>query len=222
MNNGTVTVIVGFVIGAGLTCVPIFWRAGRNFGVLIHELGHAVVGLLVGRRLMSVRVNNDTSGVTVTAGKDHGIGRVLTVAAGYPAPGVVAGGLLFALLKWDERWATLTAAGVLLVGAPFWRGVKTWSVVLVCGVTVTGLWFTPGGVAAFGWGVVGGFLIAASPRMIIELHKSRRIGSGVGHSDADVLAEFTHLPAVMWEGVFFVLSFFTLFVTLTFLSRGQL
>ena len=63
---------------------------------LVHELGHAFVGMLVGRRFTGFVLRGDMSGHAVTVGPPRGIGRLVTTWAGYPMPGVVALGLVAA------------------------------------------------------------------------------------------------------------------------------
>jgi Peptidase M50B-like len=205
-------VIAGCIVGVAVTVWLPLWKRIRYFGVLVHELGHALMGLATGRRLHSIRVNMDSSGATTTAGNAHGLGRILTTMSGYPAPGIVGALVLFTMFHWEPSYATYAAAGVLLLGVPFWRGWLTWGVVLVVAAFTFGLWWVPNeNVTIFGWSAVAGFLIAASPRMITELHRARRSTTHeTGHSDADTLATLTVFPAILWEGVFMVLTFLPL------------
>ena len=62
------------------------WRITRNFITIVHEGGHALVAVLTGRRLEGVRLHADTSGVTVSTGRDRGIGLIMTCFAGYASP----------------------------------------------------------------------------------------------------------------------------------------
>ena len=63
---------------------------------LVHELGHALVGLAVGRRFTGFVLRGDMSGHAVTVGPARGPGRVLSTWAGYPAPAVVGAALVWA------------------------------------------------------------------------------------------------------------------------------
>ena len=56
---------------------------------IVHEAGHALVAVLVGRRLSGIRLHSDTSGLTLTKGKPYGPGMVLTALAGYVAPSLL-------------------------------------------------------------------------------------------------------------------------------------
>ena len=72
-----------------LTWSPLGYRLVRHLATLLHEAGHAIVGVLVGRKLRGIRLHSDTSGLTVSRGKPAGPGMVATLLAGYPAPAVV-------------------------------------------------------------------------------------------------------------------------------------
>src|SRR5690242_1749236 len=75
------------------------WHVTRNAVTIAHEGGHGLLALLSGRRLDGIRLHSDTSGLTVSRGKPHGLGMVLTAAAGYTAPpllGLAGAGLLAA------------------------------------------------------------------------------------------------------------------------------
>ena len=63
---------------------------------MVHEAGHALVAVLVGRQLQAIRLHSDTSGLTVSRGKPRGPGMVAMLAAGYLAPALL--GLLAAVM----------------------------------------------------------------------------------------------------------------------------
>jgi len=84
-------------------------RWGRTLVTIVHEAGHAAVGLMVGRRFLGFVVSRDLSGHAVTAGKPTGPGRVATSWAGYPAPAVLGAVVVLLALK---GWAS----AVLLLG----------------------------------------------------------------------------------------------------------
>ena len=91
---GVITLVAG---GLALLVVLVGgtpWRFARNGGTIVHEAGHALAAVLVGRRLQGIKLHSDTSGVTVSRGKPEGPGMAFTAMAGYMAPSVL--GLLFA------------------------------------------------------------------------------------------------------------------------------
>lgn len=190
---------VGFVLGTGavaLLLVVVAWPRVRLGVTVVHEAGHAVVAVLVGRRLSGIRLHSDTSGLTVSRGKPRGPGMVLMLAAGYLAPallGLLAAYLLAAGLGVGLLWLLV----LLLAGLLVWvRNGYGLLVVLALGGGLFALtWWgsaTAQSVAAY---LVAWLLLLAAPRPLVEL-----LGRGRGSrtSDPGQLAALTHVPAVIW------------------------
>src|SRR5699024_11577829 len=76
-------------ISLAIIVIDPLWRIARLAVTFVHELGHAVVGILCRRRFTGFVLRGDASGHAVTRGRPRGPGRVLTAWAGYPAPAVV-------------------------------------------------------------------------------------------------------------------------------------
>ena len=133
----------GLVLVAALVAVAVEppWRVLRLGVTLVHELGHAGVGVLSGRRFTGFVLRGDMSGSAVTVGPARGLGRVLTTWAGYPAPAVVG-----ALVVWlaVRGWSAPVLTGilaVLVVAALRVRSGLTALVVLVAAVGAGALWW---------------------------------------------------------------------------------
>ncbi|MEV3854517.1 M50 family metallopeptidase [Streptomyces sp. NPDC050095] len=182
------------------------WRLSRNAITIAHEGGHGLIALLMGRRLDGIRLHSDTSGLTVSRGKPHGLGMILTAAAGYTAPPLLGlgGAALLAsghitLLLWLAT-ALLVAMLVMIRNA---YGVLT--VVVSGGAFLLVSWLAgPQVQAAFAYAVVW-FLLLGGVRPAFELQSKRRRG-GAGDSDADQLSRLTHVPAGMWLFFFHAVS----------------
>ena len=189
-----------------LTWSPLGYRLVRHLATLLHEAGHAIVGVLVGRKLRGIRLHSDTSGLTVSRGKPAGPGMVATLLAGYPAPAVVG------------------LAGAWLVSAGYAAGML-WALVLLCALMLVfirnfyGLWvilLTGVGVAVLSWTASAEILSIAAylmvwslllvaPRAVVELQRSRRRQRSSTSSDADQLARLTRIPAGFWIAVFWLI-----------------
>ncbi|MDO3397644.1 M50 family metallopeptidase, partial [Nocardioides sp. SOB44] len=98
-------VLLSGAVALALVWWPTTWPLVRLGVTVVHEAGHAVVAVLVGRRLQGIRLHSDTSGVTLSRGRPRGPGMVAMLAAGYLAPAVV--GLGAALLLADGRGLAL-------------------------------------------------------------------------------------------------------------------
>jgi hypothetical protein len=191
-----------FVLATGalallLVLAPATWPRVRLGVTVVHEAGHAVVAVLVGRRLRSIRLHSDTSGLTVSRGKPRGPGMVAMLAAGYLAPAAL--GLLAALLLAGGRSAGLLWLLVLLAAALLlWVRNGYGFLVLLAGgagaLLVT--WYADGTVQSVAAYLVTWLLLLAAPRPLLELLASgRRRGRT---SDPDQLAGLTRVPAVLW------------------------
>ncbi|MDF4253524.1 M50 family metallopeptidase [Streptomyces sp. WMMB303] len=187
------------------------WRISRNAVTIAHEGGHGLIALLTGRRLDGIRLHSDTSGLTVSRGKPHGLGMVLTAAAGYTAPPLL--GLCGAwLLSSHHITALLWGATALLVAmlVMIRNAYGVLALVLTGGAFLLISWLTgPQVQAAFAYVVVW-FLLLGGVRPVFELQGKRRrqgarrgpAGPGLPDSDADQLARLSHLPAAAWLFLF--------------------
>jgi hypothetical protein len=190
----------GFVLATGalaLLLVVLAWPRVRLGITVVHEAGHAVAAVLVGRRLSGIRLHSDTSGLTVSRGKPRGPGMVLMLAAGYLAPALL--GLLAAYLLGAGRGVGLLWLLVLLLaGLLVWvRNGFGLLVLLVLGGGVFALtwWGSPDAQSAAAY-VVAWLLLLSAPRPLLEL--LGRGGRRSRTSDPDQLAALTRIPAVLW------------------------
>jgi Peptidase M50B-like len=182
------------------------WHITRNAVTIAHEGGHGLVALLSGRRLQGIRLHSDTSGLTVSRGKPHGPGMILTAAAGYTAPSLIglagawllSAGHITALL-----WGAVALLLLMLLMIRNAYGVLT---VLVAGGAFFLVSWLAGArtQAAFGYLVVW-FLLVGGVRPVFELQRKRRHG-GARDSDADQLARLTHVPALLWLVLFYAVA----------------
>ncbi|WP_433262931.1 M50 family metallopeptidase [Actinosynnema sp. CS-041913] len=194
------------VLALVLVASPGIWRLSRNTITIAHEGGHALVALLTGRRLEGIKLNADTSGVTVSRGKPTGIAVVLMYVAGYVTPSLL--GLGAAALVTAEQvrpllWATVVLLAGMLIMIRNLFGVL--SVVLTGAVMFAVSWYaTAEWQAAFAL-FVAWFLLLGGVRPVGEL-QSRRMRGRAPHSDADQLARITRVPGLLWVLLFAVVT----------------
>ncbi|WP_020577498.1 M50 family metallopeptidase [Actinopolymorpha alba] len=183
------------------------WRLARHVVTIAHEGGHALVAVLVGRRLAGVRLHSDTSGVTISRGRPTGPGMVATALGGYVAPSLL--GLGFAAMLTFGRITALLWISIALLAAMLLLVRNAYGIasVLVVALTVFGVsWFAPAGVQAtiayaFTW-----FLLFSAFRPLGELQHKRARGQA-RDSDADQLARLTGVPGLLWVLVFGLVAF---------------
>ncbi|GAA4285826.1 M50 family metallopeptidase [Georgenia daeguensis] len=189
-------VVLAVVLAAVVAAValPPLWRHLRVVVTVVHELGHGLVGVLLGRRFTGLVLRADMSGHAVTVGRARGAGRVASTWAGYPAPALVGAVLVRAA---GTGWApTLLGVAALVLLVSILR-VRSWYTALVM------VLLTAGTGALWWWGSaplqaalllgVGLFLLVGAWR-----HLGALLGSRSPGSDATVLAGLTRVPRWCW------------------------
>ena len=178
------------------------WTPVRMLCTMIHEIGHALVGVLSGRRLSGIRLHSDTSGLTVTHGKPRGVGMVATLAAGYPAPAVAGVGAAVAVSTGHALgllWLIVAVCILLLIWI---RNVYGLLVVLVVGGLVgAASWFLPAVYLSWLAVLLAWLVLLGGPRPLVELARRHQRGS-----DVDQLARLTHAPRWLWLGMFWIIT----------------
>jgi hypothetical protein len=210
-------VLVAAGIALAIVALSLTWRLSRHAITIVHEAGHALVAVLSGRRLASIRLHSDTSGLTVTKGKPYGPGMVLTGFAGYVAPSLL--GLGFAALLGADRVTALLVACVLLLLGVLVKVRNVYGVfsVLVTGAVLVGVaWWAKGEVQAAFAHVITWFLLLGGIRSVAELQGKRRRGRA-RDSDADQLAQITGAPGLFWVGSFMLIDLGCLVLATTWL-----
>lgn len=191
---------LALVLALAAVLLPPVWRLARLAVTIVHELGHAVVGILVGRRFTGFVVSADMSGHAVTVGPRRGAGRAASTWAGYPAPAVLGTLLVQISLHGWARTALFAALVVLLVSLVFTRSLHTLLAVVGTAVAVGALWW---------WGdpaltalltlAAGAFLLLGAWR-----HLGAVISGGGRGDDPAQLAQLTPLPGWLWSASFAV------------------
>ncbi|MFC6156166.1 M50 family metallopeptidase [Kribbella sp. NPDC058693] len=205
------------VIGTGVVALLLIawrplWQYTRQVVTIAHEGAHGLIAALVGRKLAGIRLHSDTSGVTVSRGKPNGAGMIAVLLAGYPGPALFGLAAAFVLSRGYAvalLWGLLLALVILLLQIRNLFGL--WSV-LVFGAVVFGVsWWGSAEVQTAFAHLLTWFLLLAAPRAVLELQRSRRGGQGRS-SDADQLRRLTGVPALLWVGVFGLVTLFCLAV----------
>lgn len=201
----TTALLVALVLGAAVVALEPVWRVARLGVTLVHELGHAGVGMACGRRFTGFVLRGDMSGEAVTSGPARGPGRVLTTAAGYPAPAVVA---LVLVVAAGRGWAAAVLGAVLVALVLALVRVRSLLTLLVVVAVLAGagsLWWWRDDVrqaqVLTGLGLV---LLVGAWRHLGAVRPRR--GRGDRASDPAVLAHLTRVPATLWWAGFVILT----------------
>lgn len=197
-----VALAVVVTVAAALVFVPGLWRLARVAVTLVHELGHAMVGLAVGRRFTGFVVRGDMSGHAVTSGRPRGPGLVATTWAGYPAPALVGAGMVWTAGRgWSAPVITVGLV-IVLVAVIRIRSAFTGIVMLAAVAGLASLWW---------WRtdqVQQQVLIGAGLVLIVGAwrHVLAVMRTGSRGDDPAVLAQLTAVPRVIWNLSFLVVA----------------
>lgn len=169
------------------------WRVLRLAVTLVHELGHAIVGMAVGRRFTGFVLRGDMSGHAVTVGRPRGPGRVVSTWAGYPAPAVVGAAMVWTAVRgWSAPVVALTLV-VLLVALVRVRSALTALIMAFALAGTAALWWWRNDElqeqVLIGTGIV--LLIGAWRHLAVALGDRSHSG------DAAVVAELSHVPRAL-------------------------
>jgi Peptidase M50B-like len=182
------------------------WRWSRLAITAVHETGHALAALLVGRKVTAIHLRTDSSGVTLHYGPGGRVRRVVTAAAGYPAPGVLGLGGAWLL---EHRQLRVWLVALLVLGV---LNVVLW-IRNLFGMVVMAGW-----IAGVGWLLVRGtagicalvgavavwYFVLGGLRAALELAPSD------GQNDAADIGRLVHLPSGLWKAFFVVVGGATL------------
>jgi Peptidase M50B-like len=199
-------VVLTAVAALAVVAAGRLWHLFRNAITIAHEGGHALVAVLCGRRLRSIRLHSDTSGLTVTRGRPTGFGMVLTLMAGYLFPSLIGIGgaaLLAAHRVTLGLWIYIVLLLLMLLMIRNLYGVLT--VIITGGVAFLVSWYASTQVqAVFAYFAVW-LLLIGGVRPLFELAGQRRRRE-VSGSDVDQLAGLTHIAGIVWLAVFTIVT----------------
>jgi Peptidase M50B-like len=192
--------MLGALVVAGLWFWNVPWLAPlRLLVVLVHETGHALATLLFGGRVERVILGADESGQCLSSLPIGWLPRIAVYSAGYV--GSALSGALQLILAFRFRLhravlyamgAWVTAMGLLYAGNGFTLGycLAMGAVLLVLARVLP-----PGAVRA----AVMVIAVFTGLYALFDLRDDLwRPGSG-GPSDAVLLADQTHVPALLWS-----------------------
>lgn len=189
-----------------LILLPPTWQKVRHGATIIHEMGHVAMGWLWGRKVRGISLHSDTSGLTITAGKERGMGVLMTYMAGYPAPALVGLALIWASVS-GYSGAALTLIMALLLLA-FWliRNLFGFALLIATLLGAGVVFWTANPPVVTGFTLAAGiFLLLAGTRTCFDLRETHQHGEG-GESDAEMASQHSILPATAWVYLFIAAS----------------
>lgn len=114
----TQTLTIHFVIAFILLHTPVVGKYVAILHTLIHEIGHALMAMLTGGRVQSIKLFANTSGEAWS--RNTRLGQIPTTLAGYPFASVVSLVLLYYLVQEDHTMVMTIIASFVLISFIFW------------------------------------------------------------------------------------------------------
>jgi len=179
---------------------PVLWPF-KLLAVMGHETGHALAALLAGGSVSQVSIAGNESGECLSSIPTGFFARTIVYSAGYVGSAIVSVVLLVMTFRWDLRRVVLALACVWLslMGLLYARDLFT-------------LAFCFGMAIAFGLGakflstqLVGivNLFIASFTALYAAMDLKDDLWNGAVRvrSDAQLLADITPIPAIVWAGI---------------------
>lgn len=216
----TYPLVIAASVALVLASVPLLWRFTRQAATIIHELGHALVARLAGRRLHGIKLHSDTSGVMISSGRASGIGLLLVFLAGYPAPSVLAAVLALGY-SFGFAGAVLTLYQAVLALSLLLARNAIGLISMLISLAVTGVIWVYGDAAflSFTVAILAVFYSVAGLRCMVDVlavHLRTRkthgdstmtaTHAGAATTDAAQAASVGLLPAAVWLLSFFIVG----------------
>lgn len=208
--------LVLLTVGGIIAAAPLSWSKTNLIATWVHEIGHALAALLLGRGVKRIVIHKDGSGYTEHTGENKKIRLFLITLIGYPFPSIVGWGLVASIASGKNHIALvvlLVVSGLVLL---LQRSLISLSLTISILIFLLILTQAPASAVTYILTAVAGYLLIASPKTIIALHETRKMNNKLKqetHSDAKDLAKLTKIPTIIWEIMFMSISLLLLYLS---------
>lgn len=191
------------VLAFVLPRVPVVGKFFNIINTLIHELGHALLSLILQGQVINIQIFNDTSGVTLTKTSSTFVA-IMVSLAGYPFSALAGYACAHLLSVGYEMWIVAGLSIIFLFMLILWiRNIYgiIWTLVFV-GVNALLIYYWKNAVyiQIAAWFYTLMILIESVWSALVLVALSFRNSDQAG--DATNLRNFTRIPAVVWALLF--------------------
>jgi lysophospholipase L1-like esterase len=197
-----VCIVITLLPFGGFVGLPLLWLATWT-----HEAAHGAAALISGGEVVSIEVFTDGSGVARTLQGGGTLQAVFVASAGYVGAALVAGALIVA-----GRWSRLVGPALLVVGAGMVLsailagGAGRW-IILLIGVALGALAFTPIGVRSVALDVVAVMMgVNAFKGLWVLFGPQGAVNGEPANSDAEAVAALWFGPSFIWAVLWTILA----------------
>ncbi len=193
----------------------------KLLAVMGHETGHALASLLVGGKVSQVTVQPTEAGECLSAVPDSFFAKVTVYSAGYVGAALISALLLIFTFRFKLRRVMLGAAcaWLVLMGVFYARDAFT---LAFCAVMGLGFGLATRFIPPAGADLLNLFIAAfTSLYAAMDLKDDLWNGTVRAHSDAQLLANLTVVPSVLWAGLWTLVSLALLLAGAWFALKGK-
>lgn len=191
------------VLAFVLPRVPFVGKFFNIINTLIHELGHALLALVLQGQVLKIQIFNDTSGVTLTKANST-FAAIMVSLAGYPFSALVGYACAYLLSVGYEMWIVTGLSIIFIFMLILWiRNIYgiIWTLIFV-GVNALLIYYWKNDlyIQIAAWFYTLMILIESVWSALVVLLLSLRNSDQAG--DATNLRNFTKLPSCIWALLF--------------------
>jgi hypothetical protein len=189
--SGGESIVIGLVVAA-VVMIPLLWAPVNHFSTMTHEGAHALLAVILGLTVTEVVLDRHAGGKTSIVGE--GLKAVLVVGIGYLGPSLFGLGAA-KIISLGSPVTVLWLLILLLVLVLFLlgRSFGLVSVPIAIALCYLILRYTHAGTEVVAAYAVTWLLLLAGVR--------HAVGDGIRAADAHTLRSRTHLPRLLWAGL---------------------
>jgi hypothetical protein len=188
---GGESIVIGLVVAA-VVMIPLLWAPVEHFSTMTHEGAHALLAVILGLTVTEVVLDRHAGGKTSIVGE--GLKAVLVVVIGYLGPSLFGlGAAKIISLGYPVTVLWLLILLLVLVLFLLGRSFGMFSVPIAIALCYLVLRYTHAGTEVVAAYAVAWLLLLAGVR--------HAIGDGLRAADAHALRKQTHLPRLLWAGL---------------------